>query len=135
MNFFERELRRLVDACETITEPVFTGRACYCNSKGYDLLKLEFVSMSEDNAEYESLRVSVINRNVGEVDVLVFRFRDIWGFDNTKGVESENRHITNHLTSIYTDTKGAEWGAYKPTDEDFKQLACEIDTYIKFFEL
>jgi hypothetical protein len=126
MNYFEQELRRITKVCNGITNPTFAGRACYADLGGDNRVKLEFV-ICGTHEKYEALKATILNRTEGEVDSLLFRFKDTWGNKNhpsfSKGVKP---HIWN------CDGKN-EWYAYRPTDADMKQLAAEVGAYLAVF--
>jgi hypothetical protein len=123
MNFFEQELRRVAGACQGVINPTFAGRACYGDLGGDNRVKLEFVTQGVYE-RYVALKATVINRLDGEVDTLLFRFKDTWGKKFNIGVG---------IPYIWTDSGKSEWYAYYPTDADIKQLAAELGAYLNVF--
>ena len=128
MNFFEQELRRIVIACDGITDPTFAGRACYADHGGDNRVKLQFVTLGT-HEHYAGLKATVLNRLDGEVDSLLFRFADTWG---RKPVPNNPNFRDGVIPYIWTYNK-TEWYAYRPTDADIKQLASEVGAYLDVF--
>jgi hypothetical protein len=129
MNYFEQELRRLAKACDGIISPTFAGRACYGDLGGDNRVKLLFVTMGYAD-HYEALKATVLNRLDGEVDTLVFRFKDIWG---RKAVSNPN-FSDGIIPYIWTGGNKSEWYVYRPTDADFKLLAENVGAYLAVFK-
>lgn len=125
MNYFEQELRRLAKACKGIINPTFAGRACFGDLGGDNRVKLQFVTMGT-HEQYEAIKATILNRTDGEVDSLLFRFKDIWGKKFDHGYQDGVPHI-------WTYQGKNEWYSYRPTDADFKQLAAEVSGYLAVF--
>jgi hypothetical protein len=129
MNYFEQELRRLAKACDGIINPTFVGRACYGDLGGDNRVKLLFVTKG-CAGHYEALKAMVLNRLDGEVDTLVFRFKDIWGH---KAVGNPNFR-EGVIPHILTNGGESAWYVYRPTDADFKLLAENVSAYLAVFK-
>ena len=125
MNFFEQELRRIVGACDGISNPTFVGRACFADLGGDNRVKLQFVTLGT-HEQYEALKATVLNRSDGEVDSLLFRFSDTWGKKFDHGYKDGIPHI-------WTYNGKTEWYAYRPSDADIKKLAAEAGAYLAVF--
>ena len=128
LNFFEQELRKLVDAGLELDNVKFAGRACYGDLGGQNRAKLQFITTGiSDN--YTTLAVDILNRTDGKVDSLWFRFEDIWG---QKQVSNPNfkKGVIPH---IWTRGLESEWYVYKPNPADFEQLAVAVNTYLSVF--
>ena len=128
MNFFEQELRRIAEACVGVISPTFAGRACYGDLGGDNRVKLQFVIQGTTN-KYEALEATVLNRENGKVDCLIFRFADTWG---KKQVGNPN-FKDGILPYIWTYQRDSEWYVYRPTDTDIKKLAAEVSAYLDVF--
>lgn len=128
MNYFEQELRRLAKACDGIINPKFAGRACYGDLGGDNRVKLQFVTQGT-HERYEAVRATVLNRMGGEVDTLLFRFKDTWG---SKQVSNPNFR-NGIIPYIWTYNGESEWYVYRPTDADIKKLAAEVGVYLAVF--
>lgn len=100
MTFFEKELHRLFDDSECISEDaVFAGKTIIAPI-GEDLrAKVQFV-YTNTHAKYDALRLTIINRHEGTVDSETFKFRDILGM--------KENEITN--------TRSNQVGRRKPTE-------------------
>jgi len=129
MNYFEQELRRIAGACGEITNPTFAGRACYADLGGDNRVKLQFVELGT-HAKFEALRATILNRSEGEVDTLLFRFKDTWG---SKPVLNNPNFRYGVIPYIWTYQGDSEWYAYRPTDADMKKLAAEVGSYLGVF--
>ena len=126
MNFFESELRKLAAACDKIINPVFAGRACFCDLGDGNRAKLEFAIIGT-HQKYEALNVKIVNRLDGNIDNLTIRFEDLWGRQQT------NNRITV-VPHIWTYNEKSEWYAWTPTEKYITQLAAEVGTYLAVFK-
>jgi len=124
MNVFEQELRR-VAVSGGISNPVFAGRACYGDLGGDNRVKLQFVTQGTAD-RYEALKATILNREDGVVDSLLFRFADTWGKKFDHGYKDGTPYI-------WTYQGKSEWYAYTPTDADIKKLAGEVGGYLDVF--
>ncbi len=127
MNIFEQELRRLAKACAGIANPVFAGRACFGDLGGDNRVKLQFITMGYAD-HYSALKANILNRAEGEVDSLIFRFRDTWG-------KKYNHGYQDGIPYIWTYQGKSEWYSYHPTDVDIRQLAAEVNGYLDVFTI
>ena len=67
MNYFEQELRRIVEHCEYFRNPKYVGRSCIGRLDEGIVVKMEFEStMIRD--KYNALRVTLMNRSEGKID-------------------------------------------------------------------
>jgi hypothetical protein len=135
LNFFEQELKKLVDAGIDLDDVKFAGRACYGDLGGQNRAKLEFYDESVVN-NFSTLKVDILNRTGGKVDSLLLRFGEIWG--NKKNLDnpnlSENLRRNGVIPHIWVYGGKAEWYAYNPTTADLKLLADEVNTYLSVFK-
>jgi hypothetical protein len=128
LNFFEQELRKLIDAGVDLDNVKFAGRACYGDLGGRNRAKLQYVTTgTADN--YTALAVDILNRTDGRVDSLMFRFKDIWGRKLTDSPDFSGG-ISPH---IWTSGNKSEWAVYKPMPRDFEQLAKAVNGYLSVF--
>ena len=130
MNFFEQELRRLIKDCTVISKPTFAGRSCYGDLGGDNRVKLTFVELGHAE-HYVALQVKILNRTEGEVDMLLFRFEDVWG---TRQVTNPNFR-DGVVPYIWSYACKSEWYVYMPTDNDMKLLAAKIEDYLNVFKV
>lgn len=121
MTFFEKELHRLFDDSECISEDaVFAGKTMIAPI-GEDLrAKVQFV-YTNTHAKYDALRLTIINRNEGPVDTETFRFVDIIGQKN-----GYNPHI-------WDDNGNAHWYGFKMTERDYCLIAEIVEDYVSMY--
>ena len=128
MNFFEKELRKLVGQSNALADPRYIGRACYGRVSDNIRVKLQFVTMGT-HEKYEALQATLINNTEGEIDRSVIRFKDIWG---AKPVSNPN-FKDGVYPHIWTYQGKSEWYAYEPTPADYETLADSVDEYLEMF--
>ena len=130
MNFFEQELRKLFEGSEALTDPRFTGRVCVARLTDTTNVKLEFV-IHDTHEKYEGIKATVFNRNEGQIDSTVFRFRDILGKKALPG----NPYLKEGVYPyIWTYNDKPEWYAYKPTPRDMEMITDAVDSYLEMFQ-
>lgn len=128
MNFFEKELKKLVGQSNALADPRYIGRACYGRVSENIRVKLQFITMGT-HEHYEALKATLINNTEGEIDSSIVRFRDIWGIkpsDNPNFRDGVNPHI-------WTYQGKSEWYVYEPTPADYEKLADNVDEYLEMF--
>lgn len=76
MNFFEQELHKIV--APKYPDATYVGRACYVRLDELNRAKIQFVTGIVAN-QYHGLRISILNRNEGQVDALLLNLSDILG--------------------------------------------------------
>ena len=98
MTFFEKELHRLFDDSECISEDaVFAGKTMIAPI-GEDLrAKVQFV-YTNTHAKYDALRLTIINRHEGTVDSETFKFKDIIGMkgDREPHIWEDGQRVSCH---------------------------------------
>jgi hypothetical protein len=130
MNFFEQELRKLLEGSETIADPRFTGRVCLARLTDTTNVKLEFVTLGT-HEHYEGIKATILNRTEGQIDSTVFRFADILG----KKAIPDNPNFRNGLyPHIWKYNDKLEWYAYKPTPRDMEIITETVDSYLTAFQ-
>ena len=80
MNFFEQELHKIV--APKYPDATYVGRACYVRLDELNRAKIQFVTGIVAN-QYHALRISILNRNEGQVDALLLNLSDILGKKQT----------------------------------------------------
>jgi len=127
--FFEQELRKLFGDGQIIQSPAFTGRACL-GDLGKDIrARAEFVTIGYAD-HYEALRLTVLNRTGGKVDVTTLRFKDVWGIKKVPGNPNFRNGLVPH---IWIDRGTAEWYAYQPNAADRQALQQAAAQYLDVF--
>lgn len=129
MTFFEQELRRLFDHDAVFADARFVGNACYGRLTDNIRVKINFVDCKvKDN--YDALKVTILNRNEGQIDSMILRFRDLWGMKQTSN-PNFREGVSPHL---WVDYGKASWYVYKPNQGDYKQLAEAVRNYVEVFQ-
>ena len=95
-NFFEQELRKLFGDGEIIHDPVFAGRACVGGLDAGRQVRAEFVTMGHAD-HYEALRLTLMDNDLGVVDKLTLRLKDVWQAENPQQSLPEKRRRSIHL--------------------------------------
>jgi hypothetical protein len=127
MNFFEQELRKIVGP--QYPDATYVGRACYVRLGDTNRAKIQFVT-GRIADQYETLKVTVLNSTEGEVDRILFRFRDLLGkkqVDNPYFRDGVSPHI-------WINGDKAEWYAYQPNRVDLQVLGDAISNYLGVFQ-
>ena len=107
MNYFERELRKIVEHYEYIRNPKYVGRACVGRLDDDIVVKMEFEStMIRD--KYNALRVTLMKRSEGKIDSQLIRFNELWGVKHIRGNDIE-AHIWKYNDEV-------SWYCYTPTN-------------------
>lgn len=124
MNYFERELRKIVGCCEYIRNPKYVGRACVGRLDDDIVVKMEFEStMIRD--KYNALRVTLMNRSEGKIDSQLIRFNELWGVKHIRGDDIEP-HIWKYNEDV-------NWYCYIPTTAEMSELSQFVDEYLSCF--
>ncbi len=121
MTFFEKELHRLFDDSEKLSEDtVFAGKTMITKI-GEDLrAKVQFVSTNV-SAQYDALRLTIINRREGKVDSETFKFNDILGMKDGRAPH------------IWEDGQRVDWYIYHPTAYDYNLISDAVEDYISMY--
>jgi hypothetical protein len=93
------------------------------------IVKLEFTS-SETSENFEGVKVTIINKNMGLIDSATFRFADI--LDKNPPPHGE-LNITKHFY-IQNINNNYEWIPGKPDSLEIKQICRAIDNYLAVFD-
>ena len=127
MNFFENELRRIFNKTEGIQNLRYIGRSCYGSINSYIRLKAEFVTNGVSE-QFETLKVTLINKADGEIDHVKLNLADIIGLKeiNTSGIGKTPPYIW-----IYQGK--AQWYPCRPNTNDYVKLAETISGYVSVF--
>lgn len=129
MNFFEKELQKIVNLGVPITDQKYVGSACYGRLDDNLRIKLQFSTLGYAD-HYEAIKATVINRTDGPVDSAVFMFSDVLG---KKQVSNPN--FSNGIMPYAWACDGkTEWYVYKPTEQDYKQLSATVSDYCDIFQ-
>lgn len=128
-NFFEQELRKLFGDGTIIHAPVFVGRACLGGLDAGRQVRAEFVTMGHAD-HYEALRLTLLDNDLGVVDKLTLRLKDVWG----RKTIPNNPYLKNGVTPhIWVNDDKADWYAYYPTPADYQVLRQAASDYLSAF--
>lgn len=117
MNFFEKELKKICEPCDTLYDKRYVGRACLGRIDENITAKIEFVTLGMAD-RYAALRASVINRSEGKIDSVNIRLNEV--------IAAENPYIWNNYGKF-------EWYGYKPTASDYGNLSESVENYLEAF--
>ena len=127
MNFFEQELHKIVAPKNPAA--TYVGRACYVRLEELNRAKIQFVTGIVAN-QYRALRISILNRNEGQVDVLLLNLSDILGKKQTS-----NPNFKSGITPYIWDDYGkADWYVYHPNSQDYQQRTDAVSDYLEVFQ-
>ncbi|MBR2935222.1 MAG: hypothetical protein IKB79_06555 [Oscillospiraceae bacterium] len=127
MTFYEKELRRIVEPHHP--DATFVGRACYVRLSDTNRAKIQFITMGIAS-HYEAMRVTILNRQEGDVDNLVLRFSDLLG----KKMVSNPNFRDGVMPHIWDDHGKADWYVYHPTEQDYEKLSHAVNDYLDIFQ-
>lgn len=91
--------------------------------------RLEFVSLNIAG-QYNALKLTILNRTEGAVDVNILRFGDLLG---KKKVSNPN-FSDGILPHLWDDYGKVDWYVYQPTQADYRLLAGTVDEYLQVFQ-
>lgn len=127
MNFFEQELRKIV--APKYPDATYVGRACYVRLSEMNRAKIEFITGMVAN-QYNALRLTILNRSEGQVDILLLKLSDILGKKQTNNPNFRDG-VSPH---IWDDYGKAEWYVYHPNSRDYQQLTDAVSDYLEVFQ-
>lgn len=128
-DLFVSELNRLFGDGTVMDCPVVVGRTCY-GVLGSDLrVRAEFVS-THIQQEYDALRLTILNRTDGKVDVLQLPFSSVWG---RRPVANNPNFPHGVLPHVWVDGRRAERYAWHPAKADYDKLREACKTYLDVF--
>ena len=126
MTFFENELRKIL--IPQYPETTFVGRAAYVRLSDANRAKIQFVS-TNIASHYDALRLTILNREEGDVDNLLLRFSDLL---DKKMVSNPNIRdgVDPHA---WTYNRKTEWYAYHPNSHDYRNWQMKLISIWKYF--
>ena len=90
---------------------------------------MEFATLGHSE-HYEALRVTILDRSEGKIDVCALRFAKAWG---KKKVTNPN-FSEGIYAHFWNDGSEADWYVYHPSRADNKVLCQQLNDYITVFE-
>lgn len=127
MTFYEQELRKIVG--EAHPDASFVGRACYVRLDEMNRAKIQFVTTGIAN-QYTALRLTILNRQEGDVDNLLLRFSDLLGKKATVNPNFRN----GVMPHIWDDGGNVDWYVYHPGKQDYQVLTNAVNDYLDVFQ-
>ena len=115
MNFFEQELRKIVSP--RCSDAAYVGRACYVRLDEMNRAKIQ-IAAGETAGRYDSLLITILNRNNGAVDSIPLHFTDLLDRDMHAG--------------IYGGC--FEWYDGCPSSEEYRKLTEAVGSYLDVFQ-
>lgn len=122
MNFFEQELRRIVEPA--FPGSTYVGRFCFIPLGEHNRAKISIVTSGYAD-HYDTLQMKIINRNDGEIDTSRVRLRDIIG-----EVKSDNLFAKQGGPHIW----GGSWYGFQPTKSQYEALTNTVRQYVDLFQ-
>lgn len=127
MTFYEKELRKTVEP--NYPDATFLGRVCYVRLSEMNRAKIQFITTGIAS-HYEALRVTILNKQDGDVDNLVLRFSDLLG----KKMVNNPNFRDGVMPHIWDDHGNVDWYVYHPTSQDYQTLSSAVNDYLDIFQ-
>lgn len=127
MTFYEKELRKIIG--EAHPDASFVGRACYVRLDEMNRAKIQFVTTGVAN-QYTALRLTILNRQEGDVDNLLLRFSDLLGKKATVNPNFRD----GVMPHIWDDCGNVDWYVYHPSKQDYQVLTNAVNDYLDVFQ-
>ena len=122
LNFFEQELRKIVDPIDP--DATYVGRACFLRLGEQNRAKLQFTTRGIRD-QYEALKMTVMNLQEGEIDNTQLRFSEIFA---CKGMGRDFHPSISDYGSSFA------WHLYRPTARDYAALSEAVGAYLEVFQ-
>lgn len=126
MTFYEKELRRIVEPNHP--GATYVGRACYVRLNEINRAKIQFISTGISN-QYSAIRLTILNRQEGEVDNMLLRFSDLLG----KKMTNNPNFRDGVMPHIWDDRGDVGWYVYQPNSRDYQKLSHAVSEYLNVF--
>lgn len=126
MNFYEATLRKVFDNVEGIENTKYIGRNCLAELGGGKVMKASFVQTAMTGGKKDSLGISIISKNDGEIDGSVVRFADIWP-------QRYNISGSKEGPLIWTYNGKDEWLTPEPSGDDYMKLSKIVSDYVSLY--
>ena len=114
---------------ERYPDATYVGRACYVRLDEMNRAKIQFVTTGIAN-QYSALRLTVLNRQEGDVDNLLLRFSDLFG----KKMVNNPNFRDGVIPHIWDDYGKVSWYVYHPTRQDYEVLSDAVSDYLEVFQ-
>ena len=128
-NFFEQELWYLFGDEQVIDTPYCSGQSCYGTLDRDLRVRIQFIS-THISGQYDALKLTVLNRINGPVDIQVLKLGDILGKKPIPGNPNFREGVALHIWDNYGKF---EWYAYRPTEADYETVRQAVGRYLDVF--
>ena len=126
MNFFEKELRNLLEA--DYPDATFIGRQCYIPLGDQVRARVQFQA-SSIASHYDTIGIKVLDRSQGEIDRITLNLTDLLGIK-----KSTSPYLKEGVAPhIWDDHGKADWYGFKPSEQDRYMMTSAISDYIQVF--
>lgn len=119
MNFFENELKRIIEPLSP--EATYVGRTCYIRLDDQLRAKVYFDTSGYAD-HYPVIRVAILNRTEGLVDNVTLHLSDLMGQDRPDGERVYPR--------LWETAGKVVWQEYEPKDADYKAVRQALKDYL-----
>lgn len=126
MNFFEQELRKIVEPA--YPDAAYVGRFCFVPLGENNRAKINFVTSGTAD-HYDTLQIKIVNKGDGELDCVRLRLSELLGT-----VQSGNLYVRQNGPYIWQDGSKIEWYGYQPTERDHAALTEAVKSYVELFQ-
>ncbi len=121
MTVFEREMRRIFGNSELLSEDtIFSNKVMLSPISDKLRAKVEFITTGVAD-HYDTLKLSIINKNEGSVDVQLFKFVDIIG------------EKSGYAPYIWNCRGDVDWYIGRPNAVDYGTIQETIESYISMY--
>lgn len=126
MNFFEQELKKIMNHVGNMDRVRYVGRVCYGVVSADLRIRIEFVTTSTiRNDQYNAVELAVISPTKDNIDSVTLYFSDIL----KKGEKGSTPYISRFMAD-----EQYRWYDREPNDDDYKVIAAQIDDYLWIFQ-
>ena len=112
-----------------IDTPYCSGQSCYGTLDRDLRVRIQFIS-THISGQYDALKLTVLNRINGPVDIQVLKLGDILGKKPIPGNPNFREGVAPHIWDSYGKF---EWYAYRPTEADYETVRQAVGRYLDVF--
>ncbi len=121
MTVFEREMRKIFGDSENLSaDTLFSNKVMITPISENLRAKVEFITTGVAD-HYDSLKLSIINKTEGAVDIQLFKFVDIIG---------EKRGYAPYIWNCRGDV---DWYIGRPNANDYESIRDTVEDYIGMY--
>ena len=126
MNFFEKELRKIVEPiCPDAT---YVGTFCFVPLGEKNRAKINFAT-SRIADHYDTLQIKIVNKNDGELDCVRLQLSDL-----LRPVESNNPFLKQSGVHIWKDGNTYDWYGVHPKAAGYSAITETVKSYVELFQ-